>query len=66
VVFELMALPAVAFLVAGDRLVGPSLTRPAGAHAARQGPGPATWYAAYGVLAVAGGLVGWWSFAALS
>jgi hypothetical protein len=65
VVFELMALPALAFLVAGGRLVAPSLSDPAGPEAAR-GPGPATWYAAYAALALAGGVAGWWSFGALS
>lgn len=61
VVFELMALPAVVVIVAGDRLVRiPRLPGQAETTA-----GHAAWYAAYVVLGVAGVAVGWWSFDAL-
>ena len=62
VVFELMALPAVLVIVAGDRLV--KVPRLPGQ--ATQAPGQSVWYAAYVVLGAVGAVVGWWTFDALS
>ena len=62
VVFELMALPAVLVIVAGDRLV--KVPRLPGQ--ATQAPGQSVWYAAYVVLGAVGVVVGWWTFDALS
>jgi hypothetical protein len=58
VVFELMALPAVAILVLGLR----SFRMPAAADVTN----PAAWWAAYVVLAGAGLALGAWTFAAWS
>jgi hypothetical protein len=62
VVFELMALPALGVMVAGDKLVRiPTLPGQAAGS-----PRQLVWYASYVVLGVAGAVVGWWSFDALS
>lgn len=62
VVFELMALPALVVIVAGDRLA--KMPRLPGQ--AAQSAGQLVWYAAYVVLGAAGAAVGWWTFDALS
>jgi hypothetical protein len=64
VVFELMALPALAVMLVGTRFKLIPVAIP-GVNTAGQ-PRQPTWYAAYVVLGVAGAAVGWWSFDALS
>lgn len=63
VLFELMALPAVAVMVAGARW---AQVPAALVTASSRGPRPAAWYAAYAALGAAGLVLGWWTFEAWS
>jgi hypothetical protein len=66
VVFELMALPAVGMIVAGSQLAGLVPRAPVDAGPDTGRSSPLTWWLGYLALAVAGVLLGAWSFDALS
>jgi hypothetical protein len=66
VVFELMALPAVAVIVGAGWLAEKGVRIPRLPGQAEQSPRPLVWYAAYVVVGAAGVAVGWCSFDALS
>jgi hypothetical protein len=66
VVFELMALPAVGMIVAGSQLAGLVPRAPVDAVPDTGRSSPLTWWLGYLALAVAGVLLGAWSFDALS
>jgi hypothetical protein len=65
VVFELMALPALAVIVGARWLADKGVSIPRLPGQAEQSPRELVWYAAYAALIVAGVAVGWWSFDAL-
>jgi hypothetical protein len=66
VVFELMTLPAVGMIVAGSQLAGLVPRAPVDAVPDTGRSSPLTWWLGYLALAVAGVLLGAWSFDALS